>query len=66
MRRLNETAEKLGLALGFRLLFDPDRLLVYLRRGGEGTVVRELPLEELPRIAEQLQRRGGVLLAWQG
>ena len=66
VRRLNETAEKLGLALGFRLLFNPDRLLVYLRRGGEGTVVRELPLEELPRIAEQLQRRGGVLLDWQG
>ncbi len=66
VRRLNETAKKLGLDLDFRLRFNPDRLLVCLRQEGEGTVVRELSLEQLPRVAEQLQRRGGVLLDWQG
>lgn len=66
VRRLNETAKKLGLDLDFRLRFNPDRLLVYLHREDEETVVRELSLEQLPRVAEQLQRRGGVLLDWQG
>jgi len=66
VRRLNETAKKLGLDLDFRLRFNPDRLLVYLHREDEETVVRELSLEQLPRIAQQLQRRGGVLLDQQG
>jgi len=66
VRRLNETAKKLGLDLDFRLRFNPDRLLVYLHREDEETVVRELSLEQLPRVAEQLQRRGGVLLDQQG
>ena len=43
VRRLNETAKKLGLDLDFRLRFNPDRLLVYLHREDEETVVGSFP-----------------------